>query len=258
MECAAPKVGNVTPEHAFDDLTYDHFARSAPITARWMNQAAALGVGPAIEGAATEIMQVVGQNTHLGILLLLAPLVACERRTDLSNVLQSLSVDDARDVYGAIRVMEPGGMGDAEEQDVRDEPTATLLECMRLATDRDSIARQYANGFADVFRFADGLDPTEFAEDWRSAILQLQLQIMAELPDTLIARKCGAEVAEESATRARAVLECGAGTDVVSEFDHWLRADGHRRNPGTTADLIAATLFVALREQRISPPASFT
>jgi triphosphoribosyl-dephospho-CoA synthetase len=27
-----------------------------------------------------------------------------------------------------------------------------------------------------------------------------------------------------------------------------LRADGHRRNPGATADLIAAALFVALRE----------
>ena len=200
-------------------------------------------------------MQVVGQNTHLGILLLLAPLAASEHREDLPNVLQYLTVDDARHVYGAIRIMEPGGMGDAKEQDVRDEPTATLLECMRLAADRDSIARQYASGFHDVFRFLDNLDATEFAT-WRSAILHLQLQIMAESPDTLIARKCGAEIAEESAARARAVLNCGVSADAVREFDDWLRADGHRRNPGTTADLVAATLFVALREDLISAPAS--
>ena len=31
--------------------------------------------------------------------------------------------------------------------------TVTLLEAMKLAADRDMIARQYANGFADVFDF---------------------------------------------------------------------------------------------------------
>jgi triphosphoribosyl-dephospho-CoA synthetase len=33
---------------------------------------------------------------------------------------------------------------------------------------------------------------------------------------------------------------------VTGELDGFLRSEGHRRNPGTTADLIAATLFVKL------------
>jgi triphosphoribosyl-dephospho-CoA synthase len=37
----------------------------------------------------------------------------------------------------------------------------------------------------------------------------------------------------------------------LDDFDVWLRADGHRRNPGTTADFIAAGLFVIFREGRL-------
>jgi len=37
----------------------------------------------------------------------------------------------------------------------------------------------------------------------------------------------------------------------------WLRADGNRRNPGTSADLVAATLFVALREELIPLPSPY-
>jgi triphosphoribosyl-dephospho-CoA synthase len=39
----------------------------------------------------------------------------------------------------------------------------------------------------------------------------------------------------------------------LTELDFWLRSDGHRRNPGTTADLIAAGLFVGLREGWLLP-----
>ena len=61
------------------------------------------------------------------------------------------TVEDAREVYAAIRLANPGGLNDAAEQDVRDEPTVTLHEAMALAKDRDSVARQYADNFSDVF-----------------------------------------------------------------------------------------------------------
>ena len=85
---------------------------------------------------------------------------------------------------------------------------------------------------------------------------------MAESPDTLIARKCGWEMARESARRAQEVLDSGwpdAPTSMLllSAFDGWLREDGHRRNPGTTADLVAAILFAGLREGVIDVPAEF-
>ncbi len=56
----------------------------------------------------------------------------------------------------------------------------------------------------------------------------------------------------EAQERAADVLAAGwphtdAGNKAYDTFDAWLRADGHRRNPGTMADLMAATLFLLLR-----------
>ena len=39
---------------------------------------------------------------------------------------------------------------------------------------------------------------------------------------------------------------------LLAEFDFWLRQDGHRRNPGTSADLVAAGLFVSLQDGKIT------
>jgi triphosphoribosyl-dephospho-CoA synthase len=55
------------------------------------------------------------------------------------------------------------------------------------------------------------------------------------------------------------VLQAGwpdtsVGRKTCQELDAWLRADGHRRNPGTTADLVAATLFAALRDRDMQAP----
>ena len=96
---------------------------------------------------------------------------------------------------------------------------------------------------------------------WETAVIRLHLELMARCPDTLIARKCGAATAAESARRAAAVLWSvpdAAGVreaEAFNQFDRWLRADGHRRNPGATADLVTAALFAALREGTIGKPA---
>jgi triphosphoribosyl-dephospho-CoA synthase len=52
-------------------------------------------------------------------------------------------------------------------------------------------------------------------------------------------------------------LHTGQGRQAYLDFDAFLRSDNHARNPGTTADLIAAALFVALRENAISPTTPF-
>ena len=258
MECTAPKPGNVSPIAAFEDLTYDDFQRTAPITARGIATAVNVGVGRSILATAREIQNQVGRNTHLGILLLLAPLVAARSREDLPTTLKALTTEDAKLVYEAIRIMEPGGIGEVDSQDIHNEPTDSLLECMRLAKHHDTIARQYANDFADVFSFVDSLNPIEFQTNWRDAVVRLQLRIMSQIPDTLIARKCGTEIAVESASIAREVLQADLAAKPLTDFDKWLRADGHKRNPGTSADMVAAVLYVALREEIISPPDELT
>jgi triphosphoribosyl-dephospho-CoA synthase len=85
---------------------------------------------------------------------------------------------------------------------------------------------------------------------------------MSEFPDSLIARKCGEAVARQSAALAAAALAAGQPSDAdylraVADLDFWLRADGHRRNPGTTADLLAAGLFASLLSGVIQLPVRF-
>ncbi len=99
----------------------------------------------------------VGTNTNLGTLLLIGPLSAVTPSQSLSEgihaVLADLTSEDTRHVYEAIRISSAGGLGRAEKADVFADPPLdlTLVEAMRLAADRDAVARQYTNGFADVF-----------------------------------------------------------------------------------------------------------
>jgi triphosphoribosyl-dephospho-CoA synthase len=259
LEVLARKPGNVHPGASFSDLTWDDFIRSADAIAAQLPRTAELGVGAAVLAAIEATSHVVPTNSNLGMVLLLAPLAAVPRertlRDGIDEVLQATTVEDARLVYHAIRLAKPGGLGRAAEQDVLDEPTETLVEVMRLAADRDRVAAQYDNGFRDVLEFGvpSLLGWSNRTSDWETAVIGLHLSLMAQLPDTLIARKCGGVAAAESASRAQLVLDRGwpdaeAGVWALGELDAWLRADGHRRNPGTTADLVAATLFAALRD----------
>jgi triphosphoribosyl-dephospho-CoA synthase len=94
---------------------------------------------------------------------------------------------------------------------------------------------------------------------WEAAVIRFQLRLLADAPDSLVARKCGIAVASELQQRAAEVYRLDwpsrkESWPALHNFDRWLRADGHRRNPGTTADLIAATLFAAIRDDFIVPP----
>jgi triphosphoribosyl-dephospho-CoA synthase len=73
--------------------------------------------------------------------------------------------------------------------------------------------------------------------------VSLHVGLLASHPDTLIARKAGDAAAQDVTRAARSVR---AGTMSLADFDASLRADGNRLNPGTTADLVAATLLAAL------------
>jgi triphosphoribosyl-dephospho-CoA synthase len=255
-EATANKPGNVSRLHDFVDLTYVDLLLSAAAIAPEMEKAAGRRVGETILASIRATRQVVRTNTNLGIVLLIAPLAAVPvgepLRHGLERFLDRLDVADARFAYEAVRLAEPGGMGRVKEQDVSDEPTRPLREVMALAAERDLVARQYDNGFGEVFDI--GLPSLQkalrSAHDLESVIIHAFLSLLAECPDSLIARKCGLGEAEEVTRRARSVL--GGGD--LAEFDCWLRADGHRRNPGTTADLTAASLFVALREGIIELP----
>jgi triphosphoribosyl-dephospho-CoA synthase len=152
-------------------------------------------------------------------------------------------------------------MGVEPKWDVTGNAPADLLEAMRSAQHRDRVARQYATGFQDVFeRVVPWLEAGRTA-GWAltTTIVHTHVRLLAEYPDSLITRKCGDSVALQAQARAERAITAGQPGDeayelAVGDLDFWLRCDGHRRNPGTTADLITAGLFVGLREQTLLPP----
>jgi triphosphoribosyl-dephospho-CoA synthase len=278
-EATSRKIGNVHRFADFADTSYLDFVLSGCAIQSTIDRHNTLPVGLAIWGAVNRTRDLVKPNTNLGILLLLVPLAKAVRfeffeqsleagsfdcRADIQVVLDELTIRDAMHVFDCIRRTNPGGIGDAPEQDVREEPTVTLLEAMKLAADRDMVARQYANGFADVFdfgvpAFVDALARFGCVE---AAIIDSQLRWLAAYPDSLIARKNGTAIAEDVQKRAAEVLRLGGiatteGRAAGVALDKHLRSDGNKLNPGTTADLITACLFVALRENKVTPSAPF-
>lgn len=264
-EATAPKAGNVHPDAPFEDTTWCDFMTSAVVIRPVLDGAGERGIGDTILSCIKATHQAVGANTNLGIVLLLAPLCAASSveslATGIKGVLQNTTERDARLVYEAIALASPGGLGRVEQGDVQEPPTTSLMDAMRLAANHDAVARQYVNGFHDVLhtiapRFA------ELAHDGvplDQAIVRVHLEQMVREPDSLIGRKCGHAVAADSQRRAAEVLEAGwpettASNERFVEFDHWLRGDAHRRNPGTSADLITAALLAAIHDGHVEPP----
>ncbi|MDQ3332783.1 MAG: triphosphoribosyl-dephospho-CoA synthase [Planctomycetota bacterium] len=253
LEVTARKPGNVHPLASFHDCDWQTFADSAEAIAPILADAHKMGVGAAILSAVRATQERVGRNTNLGMILLLAPLAAAaafdgDLRRNVALVLDSLTLRDAELVYEAIRVAKPGGLGNASKADVAESPTIGLVEAMRLAADRDDVARQFVNGFDDVFRLSTAFDAQDLAT-LEAQIVRAHVARIATASDTLIARKCGPEIARQASERAKKALD--GNPETLADFDAWLRADGNRRNPGTTADLIAAALFVALLKGQI-------
>jgi triphosphoribosyl-dephospho-CoA synthase len=260
LEASAEKPGNITPSHDFHDTSYEDMLRSAIAVGPELARAGERGVGETVLAVVEASRRAAPANTNLGIALLLAPLAKAalggeQLRPRLVATLHALDLADARAAYAAIRVAGAGGLDERVEHDVRSEPTVGLREAMASAAGRDSIASEYVSDFA--LTFETGV-PAFFAalDDGlavREAIVELHLRLLDHAPDTLIARKRGADAAAQVSAGAREVLAAGgvrtaAGRRALRSFDASLREPGNALNPGTTADLAAATVFVAVLE----------
>jgi triphosphoribosyl-dephospho-CoA synthase len=278
LEVSAPKPGNVCPGRHFVDLRYEDFLASAVAIGGPLRDAGVEPLGKTIRLAIKATARWSRSNTNLGIVLLLAPLARAAllgQRADLRvgpyndpagadlqvgplrerlrRVLDETTVQDARGVYAAIRQAAPGGLGRSETEDVSGEPQVTLLEAMRLAAHRDGVAAEYSTAFETTFTIgvpalerarADGLP-------WDDAVVETFLTLLSARPDTHVARRTGAPRAAEITQQAREVAAAGgvrtaAGRRALDEMDAALRDARNSGNPGTTADLTAAAIFVVL------------
>jgi len=254
-ELDAPKPGNV---HLFADghrMTAAAFVCSAEAAAEPLSAPGAR-VGARIFKAVEATRAAVATNTNLGIVLLCAPLAAAaesqipDLRIALLDVLRWLDLEDADLAFRAIALAAPAGLGEAEH-DVRAPATVTLAEAMAAAAGRDRVAHQFSAGFVDIFdRGLPAFDAAgrRWAErKWST--LAVYLGFLAAFPDTHVVRKYGAAVAEEVRQAAMLFERRLQTTDeparLLADLLAWDRSLKQRAiNPGTSADLTVATLFV--------------
>ncbi|MDR5761738.1 triphosphoribosyl-dephospho-CoA synthase [Caballeronia sp. LZ035] len=268
LDVETRKPGNVSVASAGHGMTAAQFIASAQAAAAGLFIARA-SVGERILDAVRRSFDSVSCNTNLGIVLLAAPLcaalelvpqdepaTAARWHEATRRVLDALDIDDARLAYRAIALANPGGLGEASEQSVHAPPTVTLRAAMTLAAGRDSIARQYAEGFADIFAAGSDLESAMTPDAQQRAMLDGFLMFLSHWPDSHIVRKQGAALAQ-SVTRDAALQRARwreAGRPAQSAaLDLWdAELKTHGINPGTSADLAVATLFVALTIQSAS------
>ena len=283
---ATPKPGNVHRFRDFEDTKFEHFLGAAIGTGPIWRIAAhrgilaelgalefsQIGVGDWILAAIKEGKRwYKGRNPNLGIVLLLIPLCAAagaslaagrysiqELRNSLREILRATTVEDAVGVIKAINLVQPGGLGTVQNYSVTDpdiinrlkEDEIDLLSLFKFCTDQDLICNEYLHDFQITFEegvpsFKEGITVADF----NRATIQIFLVLLAAHPDTLVSRKFGKEVATRLSTRAKQILNKGGiytreGWEEVHLFDNELHEGGI--NPGSIADLTAATLFVCL------------
>ncbi|QBQ56446.1 triphosphoribosyl-dephospho-CoA synthase [Nitrosococcus wardiae] len=258
VEVLAPKPGNVNAYGRGHGMEVEDFLHSAQAIAPVLS-IPGKGVGERILAAVIATKTVVKTNTNLGIILLFSPLARATLEAEkpatlrqaLTTVLARLDIDDARLAYQGIRLAQPGGMGHSPAHDIAEEPQVTLLEAMQWAAEWDNIARQYHSGFGDIFELGipsllEGFAKWENIE-WATTLAYLTF--LATLPDSLVRRKYGATVAAQVAQKAsqiqKQLIIQGPGFQMETKLRAWDQAlKRDLINPGTSADLTAATLLV--------------
>ena len=262
-----PKPGNVDRHRDLADLRFDHFLAGTVGAQRGLEMAAdGAAVGPAFERAVDGMAGQGGGNTQFGALLLLVPLVRAARE-DLSqpvaeSVVEETTVADAAAFYRAfehVDVFVSDPPDEMEPLDVRrggdavpalEERGLTLLDVMDRSVPGDDVAREWVRGFERSFTAARRLAEADGPPLDRAAAVFLSL--LAERPDTLVAKRHGEAVARAVTDRAAELHDDDAlETDraAVEAFADDLVDRGV--NPGTTADITAAGLFIALEHGAI-------
>ncbi len=234
-----------------------------------------VGVGETIRNAVFDMTnRQRGGNTGLGSILLLSPIAVAagmtvhnrsisprNLRKAIRMTVESTTAKDAVAVYDAILAAKPGGLGKVSKLDIRDSNSKTrilrekltLLNIFEMASNYDSIASEWAKNYTITFDLGYPYFTQQLREtkDINVATVHVFLKILSEVPDSLIVRKVSIDKAREVSKTAREILGVGAlmseeGRRRLKEFDEKLRTPSHELNPGTTADLTASVLSIAI------------
>ena len=272
-----PKPGNVHRTRNYDDMVFQDYVISAVVIGDTMEEVAKQSkeiddlskaeLGKYILQAVNETNKWIRTNTNLGIMMMCIPIAAAaaisdsfdEIQDNVGRLMDATTVDDAVNLYDAINVADAGGMGDQEEFDVKSEKAKdelrannqTMFDVLEISAGWDRLADELTNKMPVCFEIGY---PT-FSHAWQSydgvdvinkASVLTFMTILSQIPDTLISRKYGNEMAESVSKKAEELLafkEDDSFVEKLLEFDDYLY--GNKLNPGTTADLTAASIFLS-------------
>ena len=272
-----PKPGNVHRTRNYDDMVFQDFAISAVVIGDTMEEVATQAkeaddlskaeLGRFILQSVDETNKWIETNTNLGIMMMCIPIAAAasisgefdEIQENVGRLMDATTVDDAVNLYDAINIADAGGMGDQEEFDVmsekaKDELRAnnqTMYDVLEISAGWDRLANELTNkmpvcfeiGYPTFYNFWESSDDVDAIN---MATVLTFMTVLSQIPDTLISRKYGDETAESVSQKAAEILKFKDDDSFVEkllEFDDYLFENGY--NPGTTADLTAASIFLS-------------
>ena len=276
---AYPKPGNVHRLRDFPDMVFEDFLISGIVT------------GETIENAANHVLQVnnlkdancgkyilegvnetdnwIKNNTNLGILMLQVPIaqatIISEDFNDIQNnigdLLNNTTVIDAINLYDAINIADAGGMGDQDEYDVTSENAKkelrknnqTMFDVLEISSQWDQLAYELTNKMPNIFNIGfETFNNLHHQTSLNNSTLITFLTLLSEIPDTLISRKYGLDVAKEISNKAKVLLKNKDDEYFKRDlkyFDDYLYENKY--NPGTTADLTAASIMLSFLNDAI-------
>lgn len=272
-----PKPGNVHRTRNYDDMVFQDFVISGVVIGNTMEEVASQAkdiddlskaeLGKYILQAVNETDKWVENNTNLGIMMMCIPIAAAasisdgfdEIQENVGRLMDATTVEDAVNLYDAINVADAGGMGNQEEFDVmsekaKDELRAnnqTMFDVLEISAGWDRLANELTNKMPVCFEigyptFSDFWNSSDDVDVVNKATVLTFITILSQVPDTLISRKYGIEVAESVSQKASEILEFKDDESFVEKllaFDDYLFENKY--NPGTTADLTAASIFLS-------------
>ena len=296
LEVSSFKPGNVTPADDFEDTSFEDFIFGAVgmrngiykalergyLAAKGEIRYSKIGVGSLIRECVEQVLEMnKGKNTHLGTAMLFIPTSSavgiCFGKTvgfeklqeNFKVVIDCSTIEDAIELYRAIRICNPGGIEAKDETSIKldvmklsseeklRDLKLTFKKIMMLSAEKDLIAKEIIESLGNLLEF--GLPIFERLQErlkLREAITQYYLILLSRSPDTLIARKTSLEKAKEISDIAKSILEKGGilteeGKREIEKFDKYLRENSNKLNPGSTADLVAETIYLYLIKKEI-------
>ena len=251
------KPGNVSINSPHLDTNAQDYLDSSILSAKELFQDK-YALGERILQSVKMTRSKINVNTNLGIVLLCAPIIqACINynsfglRDGIKQTLLSTTHKDTHDLCMAINLSSPGGLGRSEMYDVSTNPSISIKQMMDYSAKYDRISYQFSHNYSDILDF---IIPKLIILNEKHNSLDISLsilfiEILAKIPDSHISRKYGDKIAKKTSNNASDLLkildrenspDCLANE--LNDLDYKYKKKGI--NPGTTADLLVASLMI--------------